>query len=139
MNLKSIPESIPVFGDITWRGECSHEVPAMIGGMQLIRDEFPHFDGIMVHIRNEDDGGARKGQKLNQEGREKGAADVAIMCCPPIVMEVKRRDHTKSKIHGKQITFLIKSQEQGAFSCVAVGSVGMLEAVRAWHTLHGKK
>lgn len=139
MNLNLIPESIPVFGDTSWRGECAKETPTMTGGMQLIRQHYPEFDGIMIHVRNEDDGGARKGKKLNQEGRETGAADVVIMCCPPIAMEVKRQDHTLSKIGKNQIKFLVKSQRQGAFSCVAVGALGMLEAAKAWHTLHGKK
>lgn len=138
MNLNSIPKEIPVFGDLTWRGECPLETPEMISGMQLILSEFPQFDSIMFHLRNEDSGGARKGKQLNEEGRVKGAADIVILCCPPIGMEVKRRDHTKSVIGKKQVKCLVLAHRQGAFSCVAVGALGMLEAVRAWHTINGK-
>ena len=48
------------------------------------------------------------------------------------VCEMKRQDHTKSRWQDGQLEFLEASQKQGAFTCVALGYVAALEAVKDW-------
>ena len=136
MNLNKIPPQIPVFGDINFRGPCPLETPEQISFLCLLKAEFPELAKIAVHIRNEGKRTKRQGHQQKQEGMNTGASDIVIPCCPPMLIELKRRDHTKSSTSAKQLNYLVDSQEQGAFSCYALGAVGAIEAVRAWHTIN---
>lgn len=139
MNLKKIPKPIVIFGDASWRGNCPLEAAEQVSFLQLLRIEFPSLAEIAVHIRNEGKRTKRQGFQQKQEGMNTGASDIVIPCCPPILIELKRRDHTKSKTNDKQVKYLINSQKQGAFACFALGAVGAMEAVRAWHTANQRK
>tara|TARA_R110000851_G_C12819556_1_gene539436 strand:+ start:234 stop:650 length:417 start_codon:yes stop_codon:yes gene_type:complete len=136
VNLKKIPPQIPVFGDINFRGPCPLETPEQISFLCLLRDEFPELAEIAVHIRNEGKRTKRQGKQHKLEGMNTGASDIMIPCCPPMLIEIKRRDHTQSSSSPKQLKYLVDSQEQGAFACYALGAIGAIEAVEAWHTQH---
>lgn len=138
MNLKKIPDFIPIFGDINFRGQCATETAEQIGFFQLLEKEFPQLATVAVHIRNEGKRTKFQGYKQQQEGMNTGASDILIPCSPPIVIELKRRDHTQSKIAPKQIEYLSASHILGASASVALGAVAAMEAVRAWHTAHKK-
>lgn len=133
MNLNKIPPQIPVFGDITYRGECPLEVSEQIGFLCLLKTEFPELAKIAVHIRNEGKRTKLQGFRQKIEGMNTGASDIIIPCNPPILIELKRRDHTQSSISPKQLSYLVDSQKQGAFACFALGGTGAIEAVRAWN------
>lgn len=134
MNLKQIPNYIHVFGDVNYRGECATETAELIGLFKLLEKEFPSLHAIATHIRNEGKRSKFQGYKQRQEGMNTGASDIIIPCSPPIVIELKRRDHTLSTISAKQVSYLSSAHVLGAFSVVALGAVGAMEAVRAWHT-----
>ncbi|AGN89454.1 hypothetical protein Eta_008 [Serratia phage Eta] len=138
MNLKSIPNYIPIFGDVNYRGECATETAELIGFFRLLEREFPSLAAIATHIRNEGKRSKFQGYKQQQEGMNTGASDIIIPCSPPIVIELKRRDHTLSAISAKQVSYLSSAQVLGAFSVVALGAVGAMEAVKAWHTANKK-
>jgi hypothetical protein len=138
MNLKKLT-SIKIFGDTTWRGSCPVESAEQISFLKLLRIEFPDLAEIAVHIRNEGKRTQRQGYQQKQEGMNTGASDIVIPCCPPILIELKRRDHTKSSISDKQIKYLVDSHQQGAFACVALGALGAIKAVRTWHTINQTK
>lgn len=138
MNLKQIPDYIPVFGDVSYRGECATETAELIGFFRLLAIEYPSLAAIATHIRNEGKRSKFQGYKQQQEGMNTGASDIIIPCSPPIVIELKRRDHTKSQIEGKQVAYLSSSHVYGAFACVALGAVGSMEAVKAWHMANKK-
>jgi len=138
MNLNKIPPQIPVFGDTTFRGSCPLETPEQISFLCLLKAEFPEFAKIAVHIRNEGKRSKRQGHQQKQEGMNTGASDIIIPCCPPILIELKRRDHTKSSSSDKQLKYLVDSHAQGAFACYALGAIGAIEAVRAWHSINQK-
>lgn len=133
MNLSKIPPQIPVFGDINFRGPCPLETAEQISFLCLLRDEFPELAKIAVHIRNEGKRTKRQGHQQKQEGMNTGASDIVIPCCPPMLIEIKRRDHTQSTSSAKQLKYLVDSQEQGAFACYALGAIGAIEAVKQWH------
>ena len=140
MNLtKLTTHNITVFGDTCYRGECPMESAEQISFLAQLRRLYPELAEIAVHIRNEGKRTKRQGHQQKQEGMNTGASDIVIPCCPPILIELKRCDHTLSSISDKQIKYLVLSQRQGAFACVALGAAGAMEAVRKWHTLHRKK
>lgn len=136
MNLKHIPDYIPVFGDSTYRGECATETAELIGFFRLLEKEYPTLAAIATHIRNEGKRSKFQGYKQQQEGMNTGASDIIIPCSPPIVIELKRRDHTLSAISTKQVSYLRAAHCYGAFACVALGAVGAMEAVKAWHLIN---
>lgn len=138
MNLKQIPNYIPVFGDVSYRGECATETAEMIGFFRLLEREFPSLAAIATHIRNEGKRSKFQGYKQQQEGMNTGASDIIIPCSPPIVIELKRRDHTLSTISAKQVSYLSSAHVLGAYAVVALGAVGAMEAVKAWHTSNKK-
>ena len=143
MDKKSLQQlaehGIQIYGDLDYRGSCPLETPEQACFLSELRREYPELAEIAVHIRNEGKMTARKGHQLNTEGRNTGASDIMIPTCPPIVIELKRRDHTASSISAEQIAYLVRSQRAGAFACVALGQGGAMEAVEAWHTLHRSK
>lgn len=138
MNLKQIPNYIPIFGDVNYRGECATETAELIGFFRLLAIEHPSLAAIATHIRNEGKRSKFQGYKQQQEGMNTGASDIIIPCSPPIVIELKRRDHTLSTISSKQVSYLISSHILGAYSVVALGAIGAMEAVKAWHTANKK-
>lgn len=138
MNLTKIPPQIPVFGDTSLRGACPLEVAEQISFLCLLKAEFPELAGIAVHIRNEGKRTKRQGAQQKVEGMNTGASDIIIPCVPPMLIELKRRDHTKSSSSDKQIKYLIDSHTQGAFACYALGAIGAIEAVRKWHSINRK-
>ena len=138
MNLKQIPDYIPVFGDVNFRGECATETAELIGFFRLLEKEHPTLAAIATHIRNEGKRSKFQGYKQQQEGMNTGASDIIIPCSPPIVIELKRRNHTLSAISAKQVSYLSAAHRYGAFACVALGAMGAMEAVKAWHTANKK-
>jgi Holliday junction resolvase len=49
---------------------------------------------------------------------------------PPILIELKRRDHTKSSVSSDQIKYILNAKKIGANACIAVGAQGAMAAVR---------
>lgn len=138
MNLKQIPNYIPIFGDVNYRGECATETAELIGFFRLLSIEHPSLAAIATHIRNEGKRSKFQGYKQQQEGMNTGASDIIIPCSPPIVIELKRRDHTLSTISAKQVSYLSSAHVIGAYAVVALGAVGAMEAVKTWHTANKK-
>ena len=139
MNLKQISSAgIPLYGDPDWRGKCPLEAAEAVSFFCQLRAEFPELAKVATHIRNEGKRTKRQGYQHQQEGMNTGASDVIIPVCPPIVMEMKQRDHTESEISNKQIKYLIAAAGLGAFTGVALGAAGAMEMVRAWVAKHGR-
>lgn len=138
MNLKQIPDHIPVFGDVDYRGDCATETAELIGFFRMLDKDYPSLAAIATHIRNEGKRTKFQGYKQQQEGMNTGASDIIIPCSPPIVIELKRRNHAMSAISAKQVSYLSLAHCYGAFACVALGAMGAMEAVKAWHTAYKK-
>ena len=126
--------NIPVFGDMTFRGDCPSETVEAVTFFAKIRREYPDTYGkVITHIRNE---GARSYQqtaKQKAEGMTKGAPDILIPGNPAFCCELKRQDHTKSKWQEGQQDYLLVAQNQGAFVCVALGYKAAYEAFIFWN------
>lgn len=138
MNIKTLDQhGVKVFGDTNYRGKCPSEMAEQVSFLHLLKVEFPELEEITVHIENE--GKRGDAAKKKQQGMKTGASDIMIPCCPPILIELKLQDHTKSSVSAAQIGYLVRASRLGAFTCVALGASGAMEAVRAWHTINRSK
>lgn len=139
MNIKQVEVAgLVVYGDHEWRGKCPLEAAEAVSFFCQLRAEFPELAAVATHIRNEGRRTKRQGYQHQQEGMNTGASDVIIPVCPPIVMEMKRRDHTLSSISKEQVEYLVAAAGGGAFAGVALGAAGAMEMVRAWVAKHGR-
>lgn len=130
------PEWLSVFGDTNYRGDCPQESAEQVTFFARLRREYPDSLGLIaLHPKNE---GARSGKAFGVLSMDKalgmapGAADIIIPASVAFVCEMKRRDHTKSSWQPKQIDYLLASDRQGAFVCVALGVDGAWEALQKW-------
>ena len=140
MNLKKLAEAgIIVSGDTSYREKCPLETAEQVSFLAMLRAEFPELAKIATHIRNEGLRSRREGARQKVEGLNTGAPDIVIPCSPPILIELKQRNHTKSSVSDSQIIYLKAAQKLGAFCRIALGAVGAMEAVREWHTLNQSK
>lgn len=121
---------VQVFGDLAFRGDCPSETAEAMAFFSALRLQFPDLFEIAFHVRNEGKKSKLAGYQQKQEGLLAGAPDVIIMTMPPIAIELKRRDHTKSAISPGQIKRLALSRREGWLSCVALGSCAALEVVK---------
>jgi hypothetical protein len=116
------PDGITIFGDTKFRGECPTETMEQITFIARIRRWYPHtYGAVATHQRNEGVRHHREVAMHKAEGMVTGAADIIIPGKQTFVCELKRRDHTKSKITDEQIKYLLAAQELGAFCCIALG------------------
>ena len=139
MNIKQVHGAgLVVYGDPDWRGKCPLEAAEAVSFFCQLRSEFPELAKVATHIRNEGKRTKRQGYQHQQEGMNTGASDVIIPVCPPIVMEMKRRDHTLSSISKEQVDYLVAAADLGAFTGVALGAAGAMVMVRTWVARHGR-
>lgn len=130
------PDFLPIYGDTTYRGECPLEGAEQATFFQQVRKAYPDSYGLLaLHPKNE---GKRRGAQFQQLARDKalglspGAADVVIPGFPAFIMEIKRRDHTKSSWQPGQLAYLEAAQKAGCFIGVALGWQGAWEAFQEW-------
>ena len=122
-----------VFGDKSYRGPCNLEDTEQIDFFTHLLIAWPQYHEIAIHPKNE--GKRTWGQvaKEKKMGLNTGASDIIIPGCPTLIIELKRRDHTKSKWTKGQREYLQAAQNNGSFVCVALGYKAALEAVEYWH------
>ena len=125
-----IPSNIPLYGNPDFRGPCPTETAEALTFFNAIRKT--RFGSIAVHIKNE--GKKRHTQAAwdKAQGLVKGASDIIIPGAPTFLCELKRQDHTQSRISKEQIAYLEAAKNNGAWVCVALGWEAALEAVNEW-------
>lgn len=128
-----LPDWLTVYGNANYRGPCATESAEQITLFSQIRRLHPYLAPIVFHPRMEGD--RTKGQADWQKADGSivaGVADVIGVGHPMLVLELKRRDHTKSTWQKGQVEFLQASHKRGAFTCLALGYEAALAAVRDW-------
>lgn len=131
-----LPDHIPVWGDVTFRGKCPKETVEQVSFFSRLRREYPDTYGrLALHPRNE--GKRFHSQVVQQkaEGMTPGASDIIIPARIPFVCEMKRRDHTQCQWQDGQVEYLEAAQEAGASVCIALGALAAWEALEQWLTL----
>jgi len=125
-----LPAVIPIFGDTAYRGPCPSETVEQVTFFSRIRKT--PLGKVALHIRNEGKRTYGQHSRHKAEGMVKGASDIIIPYHKTIVIELKRRDHTKSTISKEQIAYLNACIENGCLVCVALGADAAMQAVEQW-------
>lgn len=128
-----LPNNIPVFGDISYRGDCKKELLEQIDFYQWLKFNHPKYARMFIHLKNE---GKKTGRQVASEKRDgsmnPGVSDCVIIAKVPFCVELKRRDHKKSRLPKDELDFLESAQELGCFVGVALGADGLKEAFNEW-------
>lgn len=125
-----LPENIPLWGDATYRGKCPSETAEQVTFFSQLRKEWPDTWGrIATHVRNEGKKTAQQVQREKAEGMTTGVSDIVI---GGFYCELKRQDHTKSKISDDQIKCLEVANDLGFYGCIALGWESAMEAFK-WY------
>jgi hypothetical protein len=127
-----IPEWLPAFGDLSFRGRCPPESAEQITFFNTLRNTYPEIGKIAIHPRNEGKRSFYQAAKHKAEGMTPGAADIVIPGNPAFVCELKRQDSTQGRWQDGQLEYLQAAQNNGAFVCVAFGHKAALEALKKW-------
>lgn len=122
------PQWLKVYGDTDFRGKCPLEVAEQMTFFNAIRKT--EYGAIATHIRNE--GKRTNALRERMEGMTPGASDIIIPARIPLVLEMKRRDHTLCHWQKGQLDYLQAAQNAGAFACVALGFDAAMEAFNEW-------
>jgi hypothetical protein len=119
-----------VYGDTSWRGDCHTETAEAVTFFNAIRKT--RFGAVASHIKNEGKRRTTQASWDKAQGLVTGASDIFIPASPAFLCELKRKDHTKSRISKDQVTYLEEAQKLGAFCCVALGWEAAWGAVQEW-------
>lgn len=136
-----IPASIPVYGDQNYRDkDCRKERVEQKEFFARLKEHRPKIHEIALHPKNE---GKRT---LFQQREDKemgslttGAPDILIPAGVSFLCELKRLDIQESTVRTKQIKYLLRAQECGAFVCFALGADNAWLAFLDWERLNLKK
>lgn len=129
------PKWLNVVGQQDYRGECPPELAEQITFFQWLRMQHPNLHRIAIHPRNEGKRTYQQARRQRLEGAlNTGASDIIIPGNPAFVVEMKRRDHTKSRWEKGQLEYLEAAQKAGAFVCVALGADAAIEALECYIT-----
>jgi hypothetical protein len=128
-----LPPDIYLYGDPTFRGKCAVENADQVTLFAFIRAQYPKTWGLLAfHPRNEGVRTIGQAKWQKAEGMTAGTVDVIIPASVPLVMEIKRKDYTKSTWQPGQVEYLRAAQAAGAYACIALGYEAAIEAVRYW-------
>ncbi len=98
-----------------------------------LRRAFPDSYGLLaLHPRNEGKRTHLQAAKEKSEGMVTGATDIVIPGRPAFVCELKRRDHTLSRLAPEQMAYLRAANAAGAYACIALGVDAAWEAFLDW-------
>lgn len=128
-----IPSWLPSFGDEDFRGVCPKEDAELITAINWIRRTYPDTLGALtVHVENEGKRTKAQAQMAKAKGMMAGTVDILVLTTPPICMEMKRRDCSKSRWQKGQLEFLEAAKNHGAFVGVCLGADGFKLAIQKY-------
>lgn len=131
--LSKLPDTISLWGDHKYRGECELEWREQAEFVKMVRMAYPHSFGILlVHVKNEGLRTEQEARNAKIMGMKEGTCDIIIPAKVPFLCEIKRRDKTKSTITQSQIDYLETGKKNGCFVCVALGAGAAWEAFEYW-------
>lgn len=116
------PEWLRVEGDPAFRGRCPSETDEQRDFFGTLRARHPAIAARALHPRNERKRTATQAAREAVEGMLPGAPDIIIVGDPCIVIELKRRDHTRSAWQPEQLSTLRAMHDAGAVVAVALGA-----------------
>lgn len=123
-----IPDWLPVYGDPDYRGPCPHEEAEQRELFRVLR--MLPIGALAVHPPNEGKRSRAAGGRAKSAGLTPGAPDLIIPGTPCIVIELKRRDRTKSRWQPGQLEYLRNAMDAGCVVGVALGARAAIDAVQ---------
>lgn len=127
------PTFLKVYGNQSFRGDCPKEDAELSTFVNQVRKKYPDtYGAVMVHIKNEGKRTAIQAKVDRMHGQTKGASDINIPGSRSFILEMKRKDHTKSGWETGQQEYLKAAHDLGAFVCVALGWEAAFEALEDW-------
>lgn len=124
------PPWLTVYGDQSYRGSCPVEGSDQISLFAWLEWNHKDLAAITIHPKIE---GMRTWQQVQAEkkmgGINKGASDIIIPGGSSLVLELKRKDHTKSTWKKGQIEYLLGAKNNGSIVCVALGFEAGVQAI----------
>lgn len=135
--------NIPIYGDVSFRGECKKEDPELSYGYQALKLKYPQYEHLFFHVVNEwkPTGSTSYAHytKLLNKGMKPRLADFICLPvkhgAPAFLCEVKRlniAESLKSKARKEhyleQISLLSSQKQNGAVVCVALGGHNLVQA-----------
>ena len=124
------PAWLNVEGDRDYRGPCPVETSEQIEFFNAVRRRWPSVSPLALHPRNEGKRSAWKASLEKLEGMLPGAPDIVIVGSPCVVIELKRRDHSRSAWEPGQLDVLRAMHDAGAVVYVALGAEAALAIIR---------
>lgn len=136
-----LPKTIKIYGDTSFRDKnCSYEETEQKDLFGRLKEKYPELRILAVHPKIE---GNRNGKQITKDQEmgslNTGASDIIIPGSPSFVCELKRKDHTQSKITKHQITYLETAQSMGSFACIALGADAVIAAIDDWLRIYYNK
>lgn len=143
---------VPIFGDISFRGDCKKEDPELAFMYQSLKLKYPQYEHLFFHVVNEwkPTGTTSYAHyaKLINKGMKPRLADFICLPikpgAPAFLCEMKRLDISKSlnskarKEHYlEQISLLASQKQNGAVVCVALGGNNGIQAFTEYVERHG--
>lgn len=125
-----IDKRIRVYGDLSYRGACPTEDAESQTFVNQLRKRYPFI--IFTHIKNEGKRTKAQADFDRSMGMQEGMPDFILMGNPPLPLEMKRQDSTKSRFQPNQEKILLALIEQGCPSCVCFGWQAGMEAIKDW-------
>ena len=126
------PAGIKVYGDAEFRGRCPSETLEQVTFFARLRRIHPKYGSVALQPRNEGKRTHLQAAKEKSEGMSTGATDIVIPARIPFICELKRRDHTQSKLAEEQLVYLRAAQAAGAYACIALGVDAAWKAFQEW-------
>lgn len=128
------PDGIAVFGDMGFRDKkCPVEDAELITFFNELRRRSPALAEVALHIKNEGKRTAQQAAHDRAKGALKtGATDIVITAGQSFICELKRKDHTLSRLEKAQERHLLAGQDVGAYACIALGWEAAFEALEHW-------
>lgn len=109
----------------TFRGNCDVEDQDQINFTSWFDYQYPHFSPLYFHVVNESMLPVQGRVKAKKKGLKKGVSDIIILLkrgeYSGLIIELKRRDKSKSRVTKEQMDFLYEVDEQGFFCAVCYG------------------
>lgn len=132
-----LPSDIKIYGDTAYRDKnCRKEWMEQKEFFGFLEQRKPRWFAIAIHPKNE---GKRNGAQAQFDAEQgslnTGASDIIIPARIPFVCEVKRLDHTESVLRKDQVIYLRAAKQEGAFTCIALGSAAAWEALLEWEAM----
>ncbi len=130
--IKGLHDSVKVY-DSGYRGDCVTEEIDQINSVSWFRYTYPEYHYLFFHPVNEGKIPVQYRAKLKKCGMLPGMSDcvllVSSMEYPYALIELKRKDRTKSKISSDQRAVLNAAADGGAFAAIACGAEEFKKAV----------